>query len=211
MTEQINDTTQTIEQPVLNVTDQTTQASNEEATVVDQNLDTTTQTQNNDDLQQPAGVPETADQYKVEVDGFDFDSFKQDNADVIESFHKAGMNNEQLTEVVKAWDNYQQVNIENLKEEWGDQYGQNINYAKHAISALGFTPEQMNSPTAVIQLASAIGKQLQEDLAPQNTQQNGSETIEQLMMSEAYLNPQHPDHKRVYSQVERQYQQKYKG
>ncbi|MCJ8512245.1 hypothetical protein [Acinetobacter lwoffii] len=154
-------------------------------------------------------VPESADAYSVSIDGFDFDAFKADNAEVLQSFHDEGMTNKQVEAVVKAYEQHQSVQMEALQEEWGNDFGANVNLAKQAIEALGFQASDLDSPIGALKLAAAIGKHIQEDLPPSNTQQNGGESIQQLMQSEAYLNDKHPDHKRVYAQVEQAYAKQY--
>lgn len=154
-------------------------------------------------------VPESADAYSVEIDGFDFDAFKADNAEVLQSFHAEGMTNKQVEAVVKAYEQHQSVQMEALQEEWGNDFGANVNLAKQAIEALGFQASDLDSPIGALKLAAAIGKHIQEDLPPSNTQQNVGESVQQLMMSEAYLNDKHPDHKRVYAQVEQAYAKQY--
>lgn len=154
-------------------------------------------------------VPESADAYSVEIDGFDFDAFKADNTEVLESFHAEGMTNKQVEAVVKAYEQHQSVQMEALQEEWGNDFGANVNLAKQAIEALGFQASDLDSPIGALKLAAAIGKHIQEDSPPSNTQQNVGESVQQLMMSEAYLNDKHPDHKRVYAQVEQAYAKQY--
>lgn len=154
-------------------------------------------------------LPKSHEAYKVEIDGFDFDAFKADNGEVLKDFHAQGMTNKQVESVVKAFDQHMQVNMEALQQEWGNDYQQNVNLASQAIKALGLTPEQIDSPTGVLRLAAAIGKHIQEDFPPQNTQQSGSESITQLMMSEAYSNPSHPDHKSVTQRVDAYYAKNY--
>lgn len=154
-------------------------------------------------------VPESADAYSVSIDGFDFDAFKADNAEVLQSFHDEGMTNKQVEAVVKAYEQHQSVQMEALQEEWGNDFGVNVNLAKQAIEALGFQASDLDSPIGALKLAAAIGKHIQEDSPPFNTQQNGGESIQQLMQSEAYLNDKHPDHKRVYAQVEQAYAKQY--
>lgn len=154
-------------------------------------------------------VPESADAYSVEIDGFDFDAFKAGNAEVLQSFHAEGMTNKQVEAVVKAYEQHQSVQMEALQEEWGNDFGANVNLAKQAIEALGFQASDLDSPIGALKLAAAIGKHIQEDLPPSNTQQNVGESVQQLMMSEAYLNDKHPDHKRVYAQVEQAYAKQY--
>ncbi len=154
-------------------------------------------------------VPESADAYSVEIDGFDFDAFKADNAEVLQSFHAEGMNNKQVEAVVKAYEQHQSVQMEALQEEWGNDFGANVNLAKQAIEALGFQASDLDSPIGALKLAAAIGKHIQEDSPPQNTQQSGSETIQQLQMSEAYRNADHPDHKSVTQRVDAWYAKQY--
>lgn len=154
-------------------------------------------------------VPESADAYAVSIDGFDFDAFKADNAEVLQSFHAAGMNNQQVEAVVKAYEQHQSVQMEALQQEWGEQFNSNIGLAKNALEALGFDAKELDSPIGALKLAAAIGKHIQEDSPPQNTQQSGSETIQQLMMSEAFSNASHPDHKSVTQRVDAWYAKQY--
>lgn len=154
-------------------------------------------------------VPESADAYSVEIEGFDFDAFKADNAEVLQSFHAEGMSNKQVEAVVKAYEQHQSVQMEALQNEWGNDFGANVNLAKQAIEALGFQASDLDSPVGALKLAAAIGKHIQEDSPPQNTQQSGSETIQQLQMSEAYRNADHPDHKSVTQRVDAWYAKQY--
>lgn len=154
-------------------------------------------------------VPESADAYSFEIDDFDGDAFKAENPQVLERFHKAGLTNDQASEVVQIWNEFQQVSMEALQEEWGNDFGVNVNLAKQAIEALGFQASDLDSPIGALKLAAAIGKHIQEDSPPQNTQQSGSETIQQLQMSEAYRNADHPDHKSVTQRVDAWYAKQY--
>ncbi|EZQ12082.1 hypothetical protein [Acinetobacter sp. Ver3] len=163
----------------------------------------------NNQVPTPVDVPESADAYSVEIDGFDFDAFKSGNAEVLKSFHAEGMTNAQVTAVVKAFDEHNAVQIEALQEEWGTDFNANVNLAKQAIEALGFQASDLDSPIGALKLAAAIGKQIQEDLPPSNTQQSGSETITQLMMSEAYSDANHPDHKSVTARINAYYEKQY--
>ena len=157
----------------------------------------------------PPNVPATAGEYEINVDGFDVDKFKTEDNAVLARFHGAGLNNDQVSEVVKIWDEFQQTNIESLQQEWGNDFNVNVSHAKHAIEALGFKPEDLDTPTALIKFASAVGKTLQEDLPPGNTQQNAAESVESLRLSEAYNDPKHPEHKAVMAKIEKAYQKQY--
>lgn len=193
-----------------------------ETTVVDQSttqVDPGTQSQAADQTKpndhteiqttQKAEIPESADAYSVSIHGFDFDAFKADNGEVLKAFHAEGMTNKQVEAVVKAYDQHTAVQVEALQQEWGDSFNTNVNFAKQAIEALGFQASDLDSPIGALKLAAAIGKQIQEDLPPQSTQQIGSETIEQLMMSDAYGDANHPDHKSVAERVSNHFKQKY--
>lgn len=154
-------------------------------------------------------LPETADAYKVEIEGFDFDAFKADegNKAFLENALKAGISNEQLGVVLQAYEQHTAVQLEALQSEWGSEFDQNLRLAKQAVEAAGLDPKVIDSPTFGIRLAAHFGKALQEDMPPQNTQLGGGSSITELMLSEAYMNPSHPDHKRVYAQVEKHYSQ----
>lgn len=181
------DEQQTTDTPDVQTTEQT-QTTTPPAGTETQTVPGTETTQQNPGEQEtqttetdPAtAVPESADAYSVEIEGFDFDAFKADNAEVLQSFHAEGMTNKQVEAVVKAYEQHQSVQMEALQEEWGNDFGANVNLAKQAIEALGFQAADLDSPIGALKLAAAIGKHIQEDSPPQNTQQSGSETIQQL-------------------------------
>jgi hypothetical protein len=206
---------QTTDTTNVQTTEQTTDTSANTATTTDQAGGTGQEQPNGAEQQQEQAqtetpdVPESADAYAIQLEGFDFDSFKTDNAEVLKAFHAEGMTNKQVEAVVKAYDQHMQVNLEALQSEWGAEYQANVNLANQAIQALGFKPEDLDSPTAVIKLAAAIGKHIQEDLPANNTQQSGGESIEQLMLSEAYSNASHPDHKSVAARVSEYFQKNF--
>lgn len=210
------DEQQTANTPDVQTTEQT-QTTTPPAATEAQTVPSTETTQQNPGEQEtqttetdPAtAVPESADAYSVEIEGFDFDAFKADNAEVLQSFHAEGMTNKQVEAVVKAYEQHQSVQMEALQNEWGNDFGVNVNLAKQAIEALGFQASDLDSPVGALKLAAAIGKHIQEDLPPSNTQQSGSETIQQLQMSEAYRNADHPDHKSVTQRVDAWYAKQY--
>lgn len=180
-----------------------------------QTTTTETETQNTEQTQETqtqepkTDLPESADKYEVNLEGFDFDAFKSDegNKAFLENAHKAGISNEQLGVVLQAYEQHTAVQLEALQSEWGGEFDQNLRLAKQAVEAAGLDPKDIDSPTFGIRLAAHFGKALQEDMPPQNTQQSGVGSISELMTSEAYMNPSHPDHKRVYAQVEKHYSQ----
>ncbi|WP_228262351.1 hypothetical protein [Acinetobacter haemolyticus] len=152
-------------------------------------------------------IPESSDAYNVKIDGFDFDSFKADesNKAFLDNAHQAGLTNAQMAVVMQAFDQHTAVQVEALQNDWGGEYEANLRFANQAIQAAGLQTTDVDSPTFGIRLAAYFGKALQEDMPPQNTQQSAGEAISELIASEAYMNESHPDHKRVYAQVQSHY------
>lgn len=178
-------------------------------------------------------VPESIDGYEVNVEGFDFDEFKAipENQEFLERARAAGFDNEKLgfllgeyneliptlMEANAALDN--ETTVQKMTEVWGGEADQNFKYAHSAAGNLiangVLTAEEVNDPSfgnnpLVLKMAAYFGSQLQEDTPPSNTQQSGGVDVESLMKSEAYLNESHPDHKRVFAQVQNFYQKQYK-
>ncbi|ENW15621.1 hypothetical protein L313_2804 [Acinetobacter haemolyticus CIP 64.3 = MTCC 9819] len=159
--------------------------------------------------EKPSGtVPENADAYSVELEGFDMEAFSahEGNKAFLEKAHSLGVSNEQMTAILEAYEANNAVNVESLQTEWGGEFNKNIGFAKQAIEAAGMNMDDADGPMFGIKMAAWIGKQLQEDLPPSNTQQNGAETVEQLMLTEAYSNANHPDHKSVAARVSQWFQ-----
>lgn len=178
----------------------------------------------NEEQQQVAGAPETIDGYEVNVEGFNYDDFKAipENQEFLERAREAGLSSEHLgfllgeynqlipalMEGNAALDN--EACISAMKETWGGETDANFGFARaaanNAIQNGILTAEEVNSPEfgnnpLVLKMAAYFGSQLQEDSPPANTQQTGTEDIQSLIASEAYMNESHPDHKRVYAQV----------
>lgn len=194
---QTGEETQTTEQTQTATTDTETQ--------------NTEQTQETETQEQKTDLPESADKYEVNLEGFDFDAFKSDegNKAFLENAHKAGISNEQLGVVLQAYEQHTAVQLEALQSEWGGEFDQNLRLAKQAVEAAGLDPKEIDSPTFGIRLAAHFGKALQEDMPPQNTQLGGAMDIKELQASEAYMNQSHPEHKAVYAKVQKWYQDQY--
>lgn len=171
----------------------------------------TEQTQETQTQEPKTDLPESADKYEVNLEGFDFDAFKADegNKAFLDNAHKAGISNEQLGVVLQAYEQHTAVQLEALQSEWGGEFDQNLRLAKQAVEAAGLDPKDIDSPTFGIRLAAHFGKALQEDMPPQNTQQGGATDIKELQASEAYMNQSHPEHKSVYAKVQKWYQDQY--
>lgn len=189
--------------------------------------------QTSQETQQPSGAPESIDGYEVQVEGFDFDEFKaiEENQAFLERAREAGLDNKslnfllgeynqlipQLMQANAALDNESAVKA--MTEVWGGEADQNFGFAQSAANNLiqngVLTAEEVNNPSfgnnpLVLKMAAYFGQQLSEDVPPSNTQQSGGTDIQSLMRSEAYLNESHPDHNRVYAQVQRFYNKQYK-
>lgn len=149
----------------------------------------------------PSDLPESADAYAPELEGFDFDAFKEQNSEVLEAFHGAGLTNTQLTAVLSAFNEHNQVNIEALQNDWGGEYQQNLSFANQAVQAAGLDMKDVDSPTFGIRLAAHFGKALQEDLPPAGIGKDSGEDIKDILSSEAYMNLNHPEHKQAYAKA----------
>lgn len=179
------------------------------------------------------GAPESIDGYEVNVEGFNFDEFKaiEENQAFLERAREAGLDSKslnfllgeynqlipQLMEGNAALDN--EACVAAMKETWGADTDTNFGFAQaaanNAIQNGILTPEEVNSPEfgnnpLVLKMAAYFGHQLNEDTPPSNTQQNGAVDIQSLMSSEAYMNESHPDHKRVYAEVQKAYSKSYR-
>lgn len=191
------------------------------------------QGQDGQEQQQPSVVPESIDDYKVEIDGFDYDEFKAipENQEFLERARAAGFDSEKLNfllgEYSQLLPKIMEQNaaldaegcVQAMKEVWQGDTDKNFGFAQaaaqNAIQNGILTAEEVNSPEfgnnpPVLKMAAYFGQQLQEDTPPSNTQQSGGENVQSLMKSEAYLNVKHPDHDRVSAEVQKWYEKQYK-
>ncbi|MDO7394657.1 hypothetical protein [Acinetobacter baumannii] len=191
------------------------------------------QGQDGQEQQQPSVVPESIDDYKVEVDGFDYDEFKAipENQEFLERARAAGFDSEKLNFLLGEYNQLLPKIMEQnaaldaegcvqaMKEIWQGDTDKNFGFAhaaaQNAIQNGILTLEEVNSPEfgnnpLVLKMAAYFGQQLQEDTPPSNTQQSGGENIQSLMRSEAYLDEKHPDHARVYAEVQKWHEKQYK-
>lgn len=166
--------------------------------------------------------PKTAEEYQIKVDkeGFDFEEFKKDpqTAGFLKAAHAKGLTNEQvnfvigeylgraetLTQGAAALDS--DAVLQQLSTDWGDKRDANIKLAYQAGRAAGLTPEQMNSAEVgnnvhLLKVLAHFGAQMQEDLPPAGGAAALADDRESLMKSAAYMDMNHPDHKRTYERV----------
>lgn len=200
---------------------ETTQTATEETTTVDtalggqaeQNQETTTQTET-------AAAPE---EYKVEIDGFDFEAFKaiESNNELLSRAKELGFSNDQVQFMLKEYNDiipqvfeaHLQLDTEKtvtgLKELWGNDYDASLGNAVKALKAAGFSDDDLSKPEignnmALAKLAAHFGSQMKEDALP--TGQAPSATgqtnrIRELMSSKAYLDPSDPSYGSVKKEV----------
>lgn len=167
--------------------------------------------------------PKTADEYKIEREGFSFDEFKADesNQAFLKAAHEKGITNSQLDFLLSEYDSRAvdlvstssqldtDTTVETLQSEWGKDFESNIFNAVKAAKACGISEEQINDPlignnVAFIKMAAYFGSQITED-KPINIGTPVSEDISSLMRSEAFFNPRHPDHKATKERIDQHY------
>lgn len=178
-------------------------------------------------------VPDSIDGYEVDVEGFNYDEFKAipENQEFLERAREAGLDSKSLNFLLGEYNQLLPALMEGnaalnneacvsaMKETWGADTDTNFGYARaaadNAIQNGILTPEEVNSPEfgnnpLVLKMAAYFGQQLGEDTPPSNTQQSGAVDVQSLMASEAYMNEGHPDHKRVYAEVQKAYAKSYR-
>lgn len=167
--------------------------------------------------------PKTADEYKIEREGFSFDEFKADesNQAFLKAAHEKGITNSQLDFLLSEYDSRAvdlvstssqldtDTTVETLQSEWGKDYESNIFNAVKAAKACGISEDQINDPlignnVAFIKMAAYFGSQITED-KPISIGTPVSEDISSLMRSEAFFNPRHPDHKATKERIDQHY------
>lgn len=174
-------------------------------------------------------LPASADDYSVELEGFDFAEFKADdkNQAFLEKAFATGITNEGMELILEEYNSRAaeliQANtlldadecVSAMAEVWGAETNRNLDVARScarvAIQQGVLTEAEVaaasfgNNP-AVLKMCAWIGAQLKEDTPPVNTQSTGAEDIRSLMSSEAYNDSKHPDHNRVYQKVSKYYE-----
>lgn len=176
--------------------------------------------------------PRQAEDYEVDLhsDLLSFAEFKQqpENVEFLKKAHELGMTQKQLEfvlgEYVERLPELAQLGKELTIEEAYDSLSQawtneqeltsNLTAAYQAFQHYA-SPEDLqrideigNNPI-VIRLLANIGKTLQEDAGIGKSLGYQVEDVRKLMMSEAYRNSSHPDHKSVHEQVAHYYQTTY--
>lgn len=176
--------------------------------------------------------PRSADEYDIDLNSefYSFDDFKQEpeNQEFLGKAHELGMTQKQLEFVLGEYARRlpelvmagKELDIESahqaLSETWKTEtdFNQNLRSAYQAFQRYA-APEdlskidQVGNNPIVIKLLANIGKHLQEDAGISRTIGFQQQDIRQVMASEAYRNPKHPDHKATHARVKRYYESNY--
>lgn len=180
-------------------------------------------------------LPDNPEDYKIEFDAKSLglpdnispELLKKDNEfkEFVSKAHKAGFTNEQINlvagEYLQAVQSVFDQKMEDdktaaqkiLSETWKTpaELNHNLASARKAFEYFASDEEKSqidsigNNPI-MISLLAKIGNTMREDSSIMQTQSSESrDSISSLMMSEAYSDEKHPDHKRVYNQVSKYY------
>ena len=184
------------------------------------------------DVTPPTGAPESVDGYEVNVEGFNYDEFKAipENQEFLERAREAGLDSKSLSFLLGEYNQLipalmqenahldNQACISAMNETWGGEASANFGFAKaaanNAIQNGILTAQEVNSPEfgnnpLVLKMAAYFGSQLGEDTPPSNTQPSSALDIESLMLSEAYNNAGHPEHKAVAMRVSQHFKKQH--
>lgn len=173
--------------------------------------------------------PKTAAEYQIQrrqIEGME-QATPEAMAPIMERMHGLKLTNAQLQGVMDIYDDLveqgQTITQEKaaaatdaLKKSWGDQYDGKLADANFALATVT-TPEERQqiakrygADPVIIKLLATLGGELRE--SPMTGMSDAAmETIDDLRASEAYRNPQHPEHKRVTAKVAEAYKQGYKA
>ena len=185
--------------------------------------------------------PESADKYEVNGEnfgeGFDAKEFMADEKvqGFLKRMHAKGATNSQIQEVLefglKEWapqlmQGNEALNTESCIKElqtnvWKDatEYKQNMAAANRAFTSLppdmqASVDKELGNHPLFNQIMALFGREMAEDTSAKDTSSVGGLTesaVNTLMLSEAYKNPNHPDHERVSKQVSGWFAAKYPG
>jgi len=167
--------------------------------------------------------PVIPEEYKVEIEGFDFEAFKaiESNNELLSRAKELGFSNDQVQFMLKEYNDiipqvfeaHLQLDTEKtvtgLKELWGNDYDASLGNAVKALKAAGFTDEDLSNPAVgnnleLAKLAAHFGSQMKEDALPvgQTPSATGqTNRIRELMSSKAYLDPSDPSYGSVKKEV----------
>lgn len=176
--------------------------------------------------------PRSVDEYNIDLKSelYSFEDFKQEpeNLEFLDKARELGVTPKQLEfmlgEYAKRLPELVQVGKEltiedahqSLSQVWKSEadFNNNLRSAYQAFQRYA-APEDLqhideigNNPI-VIKLLANIGKAFQEDAGIGRSLGFQQQDIKQIMASEAYRNPNHPDHRATHEKVKRHYESTY--
>ena len=172
---------------------------------------------------EPPAAPAVPEEYKVEIEGFDFEAFKgiESNNELLGRAKEAGLSNDQVQFMLKEYNDiipkvfeaHLQLDTEKtvtgLKELWGNDYDASLGNAVKALKAAGFTDEDLSNPAVgnnleLAKLAAHFGGQMKEDSLPNNqapATTSQVDRVREIMSSKAYRDPSDPSYGSVKKEV----------
>ena len=172
---------------------------------------------------EPPAAPAVPEEYKVEIEGFDFEAFKgiESNNELLGRAKEAGLSNDQVQFMLKEYNDiipkvfeaHLQLDTEKtvtgLKELWGDKYDASLGNAVKALKAAGFTDEDLSNPAVgnnleLAKLAAHFGGQMKEDNLPNNqapATTSQVDRVREIMSGKAYQDPSDPSYGSVRKEV----------
>lgn len=166
--------------------------------------------------------PESPDKYKLErylPDGYE--EKPEAMKPIMETFHKAGLNNKQVQTVMSVFGEHLAQGLANEKsgheagmqvlgEKWGDAFDANIHAANAFVAAYGdeaerkaFTdnPKYANDPLLLSIFAKAGAELHREDNPANEGGAVDGDTLESLTSHPGYMDSKHPEHKSIMTRV----------
>lgn len=176
--------------------------------------------------------PRSAEEYTVDLhsDLFTFDDFKEhpENQEFLGKAHELGMTQKQvefvLSEYAKRLPELVQVGQEldieeayqTLSETWSTEaeFNKQLRYAYNAFQRYAApgdleSIDKIGNNPIIVRMLANIGASLQEDTGIGRPLSFQQEDVRKVMGSEAYRNPNHPDHKVTHERVRRYYEANY--
>lgn len=172
---------------------------------------------------EPPVAPAVPEEYKVEIEGFDFEAFKgiESNNELLGRAKEAGLSNDQVQFMLKEYNDiipkvfeaHLQLDTEKtvtgLRELWGDKYDASLGNAVKALKAAGFTDEDLSNPAVgnnleLAKLAAHFGGQMKEDNLPNNqapATTSQVDRVREIMSGKAYQDPSDPSYGSVRKEV----------
>lgn len=180
--------------------------------------------------------PETPEGYELNAEpfgeGFNAKEFMADEKTqgFLKSMHAKGMTNGQIQAVLEYGLNEwapslaegnqalsEQECADALKQVWETdaEFSTQVNHAVKALKSaageeFGTLMEKYGNDPDFIKVMASFGREMNEDSPPNESfHPEGGKAIEELMASEAYNNPNHPEYKKVSQQVKAYFDKKF--